>query len=181
MLGKYPQLFDQLAEFKRLLVVVEAPPKTVLLAEGQVSKRAYFVRSGCLRAWFNQEGRDVSFQFYFEGQAVASLESFLTSQPSLFYLETIEPTTLWSLSRGDFDRILAQRPHLKDVLLEVAFQRMSDYQHLFLSWIKTSPEQRYADLLATQPQVAQRVPQQHIASYLGITPVSLSRLRRRAR
>ena len=83
------------------------------------------------------------------------------------------------LSLVNFENILLESPSLKKEVEELLFQRLFFYQRLFLSRIKNSPEQRYQELLKEYPEVLLRVPQHYIASYLGITSVSLSRIRNR--
>ncbi|WP_333820484.1 Crp/Fnr family transcriptional regulator [Ohtaekwangia sp.] len=73
--------------FKRQIITA----KTTLLREGQISKNVYIIEKGCLRIWFNNNGKDVTFQFFLEGESVSSIESFWTNQPSLFNIESIEP------------------------------------------------------------------------------------------
>jgi CRP-like cAMP-binding protein len=153
--------------------------KTVLLQEGEISTHIFFVKKGCLRMLFNKDGKDITLQFFFEGQPVASIESFKTGQPSLFGIESIEPTTLVSINRADFEFLLHTYPELKDRFLELIFHRFSNYASLFLSRIKDSPQERYNDLVKNHPEIIRRVPQHYIASYLGITPISLSRIRNR--
>jgi CRP-like cAMP-binding protein len=139
----------------------------------------YFIKKGCLRLWFNSDGKDVTFQFFFEGQAVSSIESFLGRQPSLFSIESLEPSAVVALSKHDFDAIFHLYPDVKDGFHEIVLQRLENYARLFLSRIKDNPQQRYQALLKENPQIIQRVPQHYIASYLGITPISLSRIRNR--
>ncbi len=158
---------------------VEVPAKACLLREGEVARQMYFVKSGCLRMWFNKDGKDVTFQFFFENQAVSSLESFLGGEPSQFSLESIEPTRMVMIERQDWDRLFEIYPTLRDAFLRAVIRRMEDYARLFLSRIKDSPRERYEALLREHPEVVRRVPQHYIASYLGITPVSLSRIRSR--
>lgn len=167
------------SQFLHLFKEEEVPAKTVLLREGEISKKAFYIENGCIRAWFNNDGKDVTFQFFFEGQGVSSIESFRTDQPSLFTIETIEPCLLRSVSKTDFQTILDQSPVIRQQIEEQTFQRLIFYQKLFLSRIKDNPEKRYLDLLKNNPEVLQRVPQHYIASFLGITPVSLSRIRNR--
>ena len=153
--------------------------KTVLLKEGEYSKNIYFINKGCIRQWFNKDGKDITFQFFFEGQPVSSIESFLYSEPSIFSIETLEAVHLTSISKDDFEQLLSLYPDLKDAILEKVIGRFRVYMKLFLSRIKDTPQERYEDLLRNRPDIIQRVPQHYIASYLGITSVSLSRIRNR--
>lgn len=165
--------------FGHLFQRLEVPAKTTLLHEGEVSRRAFYLESGCLRIWFNHDGKDITFQFFFEGEGVSSIESFRTDQPSLYSIETIEPCTLLVVSREDLQAILESSPLLRREIEEQTFQRLIFYQKLFLSRIKDKPQERYEALLREHPEIVRRVPQHYIASYLGITPVSLSRIRNR--
>lgn len=166
-------------KFSHLFKKQEIPAKTTLLQEGQISKTAYLVEKGCVRCWFNNNGKDITFQFFFEGEAVSSIESFRTNQPSMFNLETIEPSIIKSISKKDFDYILDNSPILKKETEEMTLKRLLFYQKLFLSRIKDNPQKRYEELLKQRPEILKRVPQHYIASYLGITSVSLSRIRNR--
>lgn len=157
----------------------EIPARTELLKAGDVATHLHFIKTGCLRMWFNKDGKDITFQFFFEGQAVASIDSFLTHQPSLFTIESIEPSTLLSISKSNVEQLYREYPLLKEGFHEILFQRFRNYAQLFLSRIKDSPQERYRDLLTNHPEIIKRVPQHYIASYLGITPISLSRIRNR--
>ncbi len=159
--------------WKRLVV----PAKTVLLKEGEISKGAYWIDKGCLRLWFNNEGKDITFQFFFENEAVSSIESFSKNLPSLFYLETIEPSILYYIKKADFEMLIKENPVFKDILFEAILERQVYYMEQFLSLIKDKPKERYLKLLKEKPHIIQRIPQHYIASYLGITSVSLSRIR----
>ena len=163
--------------YSHLIEEITVPAKTTLLHEGDVAKSAYFIKKGCLRIWFNDNGKDVTFQFFFENQGVSSIESFKSGQPSLFSLETIEPSTLLVISKTNLDIMVKEIPGYQEFMNEHIFQRLTHYSKLFLSRIKNNPQERYLELLTENPQIIQRVPQHYIASYLGITPVSLSRIR----
>lgn len=166
-------------QFSHLFKQEEVPAKTVLLNEGAVSKKAFYIEKGCVRACFNNDGKDITFQFFLEGQGVSSIESFRTNQPSLFTLETIESCILRSISKKDFQFILDNSSIIRKQIEEQTFQRLIFYQKLFLSRIKDNPEKRYHDLLENSPEILERIPQHYIASFLGITSVSLSRIRNR--
>jgi len=167
------------ARFRHLFFEKEIASKTILLNEGEVSKNLYFIKKGCLRLWFNNDGKDITLQFFFEGQAVASIDSFLGSQPSMFTIESIEPSSIISISKDSFEQLLSYYPDLKEGLQEMTYKRFRDYTLLFLSRIKDNPRKLYEDLLKNHPEIIKRVPQHYIASYLGITSISLSRIRNR--
>ena len=166
-------------EFKHLFKRQEIPAKSILLHEGEIAKKAFYIERGCLRVGFNNNGKDITFQFFFEGEIVSSIESFRTNQPSLFTIESIEPCVLHSISKKDFQTILQTSQSIRQQIEEYTFQRLIFYQKLFLSHIKDNPEKRYRELLENNPEIIQRVPQHYIASFLGITSVSLSRIRNR--
>ncbi len=167
------------SQFQDSFVQIAVPPKTVLLHDGEISTHIYVVKKGCLRQWFNKDGKDITLQFFFENQPVASIDSFLNNQPSLFTIESIEPSEIISIDKKTFEALGEIYPAFKDELNGYLFQRFRHYAQLFLSRIKDSPQERYQDLLKNHSEIIKRVPQHYIASYLGITPISLSRIRNR--
>jgi CRP-like cAMP-binding protein len=159
---------------------IEIPAKTVLLNEGEVAKKIFLIEKGCLRVWFNHDGRDITVQFFFENESVASMESFRSGMPSMTTIESIEPCKLWYIHKSDLDRLLPeleQIPELRGAFIDSLFDRMFHYMRHFTSFIKDSPQQRYRDLLKERPMIIQRVSQHYIASYLGISAVHLSRIK----
>jgi len=168
-----------LEKYRHLLKEKNIPAKTVLLTEGEVSKNAYFIKTGCLRLWFNNKGKDITFQFFFENEAVSSVESFRSGEPSLFSIESVEPTTVYVISKKNFENIFMNDPAYAAFIQQTIVKRMSHYSRLFMSYIKNTPEERYRELLKNSPHIIKRIPQHYIASYLGITSVSLSRIRNR--
>jgi len=105
--------------FQDMFVERAIPPKSTLLKEGEIASQLFFIKKGCLRMWFNKDGKDITLQFFFEGQGVASIESLLSGQPSLFTIESIEPTTLISISKENFELLHTQYPSLKDGFYEL--------------------------------------------------------------
>jgi CRP-like cAMP-binding protein len=179
MVKEREQLNAEWEKFRHLFKREEMPAKTILLEEGQTSERMFYIEKGCVRLSFNKDGKDITFQFFFEGEGVSSAESFRNDEPSLFSIETLEPCILHTLNKRDYFNIIESSPLIKQELEQQIFQRLMYYQKLFLSRIKNSPEERYNELLKLSPHILQRVPQHYIASFLGITSVSLSRIRNR--
>jgi CRP-like cAMP-binding protein len=165
--------YDQFLQF----IAVEA--KTPLVGEGETVQKLFFIKKGCLRVWLNHQGTDVTVQFFFEGEAATSLESFMNKEPSLFTIEALEPCELAVLHKSDFDQLMTSDPAFKDWFYQTAIQKLMLHGKRLLSLIKDKPVERYRELARQQPELLQRVPQRYIASYLGITPVSLSRIRNR--
>jgi CRP-like cAMP-binding protein len=161
--------------FKQMVV----PPRSILLQEGKVATKMYFIEKGCLRTWVNNDGKEITTQFFFEGDRISSIESFRTNRPSLYSIETIEGCVLQTITQNEFQMIVDQSPEIKKYFEEHLFKRLFQAQQLFFSFLKNSPQQRYEELVARYPHIVQRVPQHYIASYLGITSVSLSRIRNR--
>lgn len=166
-------------KYKCYFKEVKVPAKTILLSEGEISRKMFFIKEGCLRMLFNQNGKDITFQFFFENQVVSSVESFVINRPSQFSIEAIEPSVLQMIYKNDFEKLVNEIPEFREQMHKILIARISHYANLFLSFIRDSPQQRYKDLLKNQPHIIQRIPQHYIASYLGITSVSLSRIRNR--
>jgi len=172
-----PDINDNWEKIKTMFTDVRVPPKTTLLKEGDIATCLYFINQGCLRLWFNDDGRDITFQFFFEQQGVSSYESFYFNEPSLFNLETLEFSHLTVIKKDDYQKLLNMFPQLKEYSTQILAERFVHYNKLFLSRIKNSPQKRYIELCSQKSQILERIPHHYIASYLGITPVSLSRIR----
>lgn len=165
-----------LGSFERM----EIPAKTLLLQEGEVSYNAFYLEKGIVRAWYNNDGKDVTFQFFLENTMFSSLESFKKGLPSMVSFETIEPCILYKIKKPDVEAFLEEvyeTPELRNLFMDALFERIFDYMKHFFSFIKDTPQQRYIDLAKKKPEIIKRVPQHYIASYLGITTVHLSRIK----
>jgi len=177
VLDRIPRLKERWSDYSPMLRRAEFPARAYLLREGEIPRRIFFIEKGCLRAALNSHGKDITTQFFFEGSAVASIESFRTNSPSPISIQSVERSAVRVLLKKDFERLLHDFPEMKDVLLEIAFRRFEAYSRLFTSYLTQTPRQRYLSLLKEDPRIIERVPQHLIASFLGITPVSLSRIR----
>ncbi len=159
---------------------MEVPAKTLLLQEGEVSYNAFYIEKGIIRAWYNNDGKDVTFQFFLENTMFSSLESFKKGLPSMVSFETIEPCILYKIKKQDVEAFLEEvydNPELRTLFMDALFERIFDYMKHFFSFIKDTPQQRYLNLVKAKPEIIKRVPQHYIASYLGVTTVHLSRIK----
>jgi CRP-like cAMP-binding protein len=152
---------------------------TVLLKEGEISTKCYFNLKGLVMQYYMIDAEEKATFFYLEEQAINSFESATQKIPAKHYLVCLEDTTLVVGDLEEEQEFYKQHPRFE------AFSRMmvqDDFgktQEQLAHFITSSPEQRYLNLLKTQPQLIHRVPQYHLASYLGVTPESLSRIRKR--
>ena len=159
---------------------IELPAKSLLLREGEICREVHLIRKGALRAWFDHGDKEICFQFFFEGDVVYASESLRKGVPSPFSIETLEPCELYRIGGSGLDIIREDAP-VYNLILDKVVERQSEFMQHFFTFLKDTPRQRYEQLLCSKPEVIQRVPLQYIASYLGITQVSLSRIRGKGR
>ncbi|MGC4035643.1 MAG: Crp/Fnr family transcriptional regulator [Chitinophagaceae bacterium] len=178
--NELPHLKERLNSYESLCERKNVSAKKILLREGEISRQAFFIEKGCVRIWFNNNGIDTTFQFAFENRFVSSAESFRNNTPSLFTIETIEPSVIQSISKKEYTRIMNEmngEPSFLNLIITSLFERQLYYMKEFLSFVRDTPMQRYMNLLNEKPHIVKRVPQHYIASYLGISSVHLSRIR----
>lgn len=151
---------------------------TILLKEGQISKDSYFVLKGCIRTYYLIDGEEKSTAFYTE-MDVLTPPCVINKTPSEYYISCIEDTIL-TVSNSDMGVEVNSKFPKFDIMCKVLSEELLAKQRIDFDEFKTSsPEQRYLNLLQKRPDLIQRVPQHYLASYLGIKPQSLSRLRAR--
>ncbi|SFW66262.1 cAMP-binding domain of CRP or a regulatory subunit of cAMP-dependent protein kinases [Sinomicrobium oceani] len=156
-----------------------AKSKAMIIREGKRSGKFYYLKKGILRGWTLHEGKEVTFQFLFENHFFCSMESFWYNKQSLYSVQAIEDVELLAIDKQKTMELLAQKPALLATFNEYLMNRLLTYQKMLIDRIKDKPEKRYQELLDRAPEIFRRVPQHYIASYLGITSVSLSRIRNR--
>jgi len=148
------------------------------LQEGQRSRDEYFIIKGCLRAYYMIDGAEKTTEFYTEYEAVSPI-SVAAQEPSAYYLSCLEPAILLVSDAMVQQSAFEQFPQLERVCRMMTEQVLAKKQRALNHFKIQNPEQRYLELLESDPGLIQRVPQYQLASYLGITPQSLSRLRNR--
>lgn len=151
---------------------------TILLHEGQKSKVSYFILKGCLRKYYVVDGEEKTTAFYTEMEALTP-HCVISKTPSEYYISCIEDTIL-TASDSDMGVEMNSKFPKFEALCRILSEEILAKQQIDFDKFKTSsPEQRYLNVLQSRPDLIQRVPQHQLASFLGITPQSLSRLRAR--
>lgn len=150
----------------------------VLLREGELATECYFIVSGCVRACYLKDGEERNTDFYFENQNVIPV-TYKTNQPSPYYLICLEDSVIALGSEERNKKLLEHIPKLNKLVTELSQAMYQQKVQEFDQFKNESPEQRYLNLLQNKPAYMDRIPLYHLASYLGITQVSLSRIRSR--
>ncbi|MEI7585507.1 Crp/Fnr family transcriptional regulator [Runella sp.] len=153
--------------------------KTNLLSAGKTAKEVYFILSGCMRLFYEKDGEDISAFFFTEGMFAGAYDSFISQKPSRHSIEVIEECQVLTISFKDLQDLFIEFPKMNEFVRKVLEERFVELHQLFTSYILDSPEERYLNLLTHRPDLLNRIPQHQIATFLGITPVSLSRIRNR--
>lgn len=175
--GIYHFSNEELHLFTSKLNYRKLKKKGILLQEGQICSDISFIQSGSLRVFRNSGEAELTMNFFTEGDWVADPESLLTQQPSQHVIIATEDSEIASISLTDIHRLMDTHPCFRMLNALIAGFSISS-AHLSSLYSK-SPDERYQELLKKHPQWINRFPQMQIASYLGMTPETLSRVRAR--
>lgn len=151
----------------------------LIFSEGKISDEIYFVTKGCVRLFYNVDGNDKTAFFYTEGQFICAGESYTFNIPAIENFQAIEQTELFVFEKSKIESLLKEVPKF-EVLARIATENeLITCQKVIASFVTKSAEERYIDLLNTNGELFHRVPQQYIASFLGVSPETLSRIKTR--
>jgi CRP-like cAMP-binding protein len=150
---------------------------------GKVCDAIAFIISGSVRYYHVKEGNEITGYFSFEQEFVSSYKSFLTQESSMTYIQALEDTELIAISYKNMQALL-RHPQMAYKMERfgrlVAEHYICCYEDRIASFIIQTPEERYLNMMKTERAILQRIPQHYVATFLGITPVSLSRIRKRS-
>lgn len=170
---------DEIKVLAESMVVKEFNKDEYLVEEGQFSNDTFFILNGCVRQFRILDGDDITTNFYTEEQWIISLENFDGKTASKYNLVCMEDTTVVVGDEQKAQKLFKQFPRFETISRQIMETVFSEQQNLLTSYITDKPEQRYLKLLETRPDIFQRVPQYDIATYIGVKPESLSRIRRK--
>lgn len=180
-LSKHIQLTDEEKEIFCSSLKKKTAKRHQFLGEaGEVSRYQNFVTKGCLRSYFiDGNGFEHNVQFAIEDWWIGDMASFLTKKPASLYIEALEVSEVLQLDNPAMEELYIKIPKLERffrILLQYAFIA---FEQRIISVISRTAEERYLEFINKYPQLEQRLPQIHIASYLGITPEFLSKIRKK--
>lgn len=178
--SKVPFTDDELEQIRPYLTPKKLRKKQYLLQEGDVCKYACFVERGALRSYVvDDKGTERIVQFALEGWTIADLYSFITGEPSTYNIDALEDSELVLISKKAHEELLEKIPRYETYhRLQITGAYLA-LQRRLVSITNLSVEERYTSFMNLYPNIAQRVPQHMIASYMGLTPETLSRVRKK--
>jgi CRP-like cAMP-binding protein len=180
LISRYLSLTDEEASAFAECIPIKAFKKgDILLREGQVSRDSYFVIEGCVRKYYIIDGEERTTEFYIEDESIASIQSYKNKTPANHYFQCVEDCKLAVLNYEKEQELFKRVPKYEALCRMSMEDDFGEQQEALAKFITSSPEARYRNLLETRPDLIQRVPQYHLASYLGVKPESLSRIRKR--
>jgi CRP-like cAMP-binding protein len=151
-----------------------------LLKEGQIASHIYYNLKGCVREYYLKDAEEKTINFYTEGDTI-SHTSYILRTPAKHYLECVEDTTVTVMSYQN-DKAFSERfPRFSTICNGKTEAQLGHLQEIAAEYMVSTPEERYLKLVETRPDLLNRVPQYQLASYVGVTPESLSRIRNRIR
>ncbi len=151
---------------------------TILLKEGQISNECFFIFNGCIRSFYFEDGEEITTALYTEEQTVTP-PTYGKNVPSKLYYECLEDIIVTVGTPDLENEMYAKHPQLETLSRIVGNRIIANYQEELFDFKHSTNEQRYLRLQETRPDLFQRVPLNIIASYLGMKPESLSRIRKR--
>jgi len=185
LLAAIKQISDQPEEDIKLLADCAAARKLkkgeALLKEGELCRSFYLVEKGHLRTWYNKNGVPINLNFTFEGQFTSNLKSFKSRKPSELIIEAGEPTSVWIFDLNAIAARHKSHPAISLFVRRLAIQVLlasEEHSNLFKMY---TPTERYHHIEKNNPQLLQRISLSQLASYLGVTRETLSRIRAKTR
>lgn len=148
-----------------------------LLEEGQVCHKLYFIENGCVRSYYHLDGKEITHWFGFENDFVTSFLSFIDRAPSREFIQVVDNLSAWTITRGDLYELYDQFPEIERLGRIICEQYYHRLEERYVSGQFKTATQRYEELLESHKHILQRIPLGQIASYLGISQETLSRIR----
>lgn len=175
----HPMKEAEVEALAALFEPVQLRPREHLFKEGQYTDKLYFIEKGYLRSYCIKDGEELTINFYFGPTLYAELAAMLENRPTIFNLQCLEDTCIYQVQKSKLDGFAEEYPVILPFMLRFFEIIYSFGLKRQLSFIYHSAEERYLNLFNERPKVISEIPLTHIASYLGIKPESLSRIRRK--
>ena len=169
---------ELLEQMSKVMVTKTVKKGTLLQKKYDDNSKVYFVKKGCLRSYtIDDKEKEHIFMFAPEGWIISDIESQVNNAPTELYIDAIEDSEIEIMPRGNADELFFAKEMVDNIGISRLMKRISVLQRRVIMLMSATALQRYNDFLEMYPNIVQRVPQKMIASYLGITPEALSKIR----
>lgn len=148
-----------------------------LFRQGDICKDLVYVQKGCLRLYYLKVGVEISVWFAFERSSAVDISSFISEDPSNYFLQAIEDSEVLYLPKTEVNKLYQNQPKMQEMMRKFWEDVILNLISRFTALQKDSAEKRYLDLL-DKPEYLETIPQKYLASFIGVTPTSLSRIRK---
>ncbi len=153
------------------------PQGQILIRKNRVAERLYYIESGIFRSYYDHEDKDVTSWFYMENQWMTSWHSFYAQQPSFENIEALENAVVYSITKDQMVKLVSESSQIESFMRMMAEEQVSFMDVYFKGYMFMSAKEKYDLLIATYPTIESKVKLGYIASYLGISQETLSRVR----
>lgn len=170
---------DEINVLTESMLIKHFSKGSFIVKEGQYNTDTFFVADGLVRQYKLIDGEEISTNFFTEGQWIISLTGFSPNTIATDYLICIEDTSVIVGNEQKAQELFKKFPRFETISRAVMETVFAEQQAMMISYLTDTPEQRYLKLLKTKPGIFQQVPQYHLATYIGVKPESLSRIRKR--
>lgn len=169
---------DEFEEIKIFFQPKILKRRQFLLRKGEICRYSAFVEKGCLRSYtIDNMGEEHILQFAIENWWIGDQHSFLTGEPSSYFIDALEDSEVLLINKQNYEDFIKYSPKIESFFVQLTQNNRAALEKRISSFLSMTAEEKYICMLDTYPNIVQRVPQKHVASYLGITPESLSRIR----
>ncbi|GJM62474.1 Crp/Fnr family transcriptional regulator [Persicobacter diffluens] len=166
-------------EIQEAFQYVKVPAGAYLMEESQICDKLYFLKHGLFRVFKRTEEKDISVYFIHQNRLFTAFDAFHSGSKSILFYEALEDSEVFLIKKQTFDHLYETVPVFAKIIGRFYQERMSQLFYQKNIYQSLSPYERFSLLMKNNPHYFQRIPQHHLASFLGITPVSFSRIKKR--
>jgi len=180
----YIASFAHLTEVEKQAILDSVTFKTFkkgefILMEGEILNFCYFIIKGCVREYYIKDGEEKITNFYIEQDPISSMTGNITKTPSKYFLECLEDTIVSSSTVEQEEAMFEKFPKFETLCREKVEEMLGEQHQRFADYMTSTPTERYLQLREKKPELLDRVPQYQLASFIGVKPETLSRIRKK--
>ena len=174
-----PLMPDELNDVLNHFELKKAKSKSIIIEQGSIAHKVYFIVKGSMRFFYNYNNNEITGAIFMNNEFVTPHDSFFSQTPTRYALQAIEDTVMFELSFANYNKLRQKYSNVTDLTIKVLEKALSVTLTNKSLLLTMTHEERYKKMLKDKPEWILRIPNHMLASYLGITPTSLSRIKKR--